>query len=583
MDEADKFDLPPAYRIAADRINDLIEGGPELLNQDLREGPSSAQGLEKFARAYCKAHSQADLGITYAILATSTCVAAQGAFVAQCPIEGGGFMGVPAVQMALGVAPSGWRKSTALDLGMAPLTKALKHGVIQRAEHCAGELTAAKQVYENLDTTFALQPDQFKMVFDGGICPKTLTDDPTQEALRNQLVYNGGVAGVLAAEADIFRNMVAYSVDGGSLTLFLNQWDQRKIDATRVSNPDLYIEEAALVMMVLFQTEVFSDVTSGASRGMSSGSDSFISRGMFGRMWVVETSRTGDHVAVAKSYADDNDVTFLGADGYIHPDGTLTDLGAAAFEYEDVLKELVEHTNAYRVRKGIRHAWEAARTKFGSDLQVPEQPEAARMPIHLNEDARLAYRRVQRMQQAIQYQIEITDDEDNRALWNPLAARFTQHVIREAIAIALSSGQTELTGELIEDAATRLVPWRWCLSANALTRRASERAEDILVDAVQVNPQRQDLTPTAQVKQILLLLANEQPVLRKSGMTKTDLLSAMRGRVKRQSRNSVSKLLESALTTLAMDPTSGIKEIEGPPNALGVPSTRYQVVAKADV
>lgn len=581
--ERDPFNLPAGYSIAAERIKDLIEGGPELLNRDLPEGPSSKIGFEYFAREYCRTHPQTDLGIIYAILATTTCVAAQGAFVVQCPIDGGGFMGVPAIQMALGVAPSGWRKSTALDLGMKPLTKALKAGVALRAQECAGRLSDAKQAYNDLQTTHALDDDQFKMVFDAGICPKTLTDDPTQEALRNMIVYNGAHAGVLAAEADIFRNMVAYTQDGGSLTLMLNLWDQRKIDATRVSNPDLHIEEASLVMMVLFQTEVFSDVTSGASRGMNSGSDSFISRGMFGRMWVVETSKTGDHTEVAKGYSDDNDVTFLDPNGYVDADGRMTVLGEAHQSFQQTLDELVAYTNPYRTSKGIRHGWEAARTKYGSDLQVPEQPEAEREQILLDADARLAYRRVQRMQLAIQHYIEEADDEENKALWNPLASRFTQHVIREALTIALASGSTEITGEMIEDAATRIIPWRWCLSANALTRRANERAEDILADAAQTNPRQEDLTPSARVKAILYRLAEEKPQLRAGGLTRDELLDAVRGRFRRASRNSVSKLLNSALAQLTADPTSGVREMQGPPNGIGIPTMRYQVVTTQGV
>jgi hypothetical protein len=587
MTSDDVFDLPPAWRAATNTIKDLIDGGESLITaRPLPEGPGSKIGLERYAREYVKVHPTSDLAIIYNILGVSTCIAAQGAYVLQAPIADGGWLKIPAILMALGVAPSGWGKSTALAVGTEPLREALSAGIAQRRALLPTLKNAALQQFtdNNPDPTLVPDDKQFKEVYDAGLCPKTLTQDPTQEALRNQVVNNGGHGGCLAGEPDIFRNVGAYSKDAGSLSLFLNGWDQGDIDTTRVSNTDLTIEHASISMCVLFQTEVFSEVTSGNAHGMGSGADSFVARGMFGRFWVVETDKTGDFIAVARSYADDNDFDHdhFDMNGYLTADGQPTDLGISAMDYVQNLRELVLDSNPYRVAKAIRRAWEMASTKYGTDLQVPEPEQAEREIIRLDAAGRLAYRRLQRMMSEIQDHIQAADDDDNRLLWNPLATRVTQHVLREALIVALAAGKKEVTAEFIEDAATRILPWRWCLSANALTRRANERAEDIMADAViSYNPAQQDLSPAAMISKILVGLAGEHPELKSTGMPISKLRDLVRRRLPRHTRNSVGTLLKTSLQELTSDPTSGIEKRPGAKNAVGQASDYYVVKTTA--
>src|SRR6478609_3502300 len=135
MPETDAYDLPPAWAAAAETIKNLIDGGEMLeLAKALPEGPGSKYGMENYAREYCKVRTNTDLSIIYAILGVTTCVAAQGGFVIQAPLSEGGILNVPAIQMVMGVAPSGWGKSTALDVGMYPLLVALSSGKRERRD-----------------------------------------------------------------------------------------------------------------------------------------------------------------------------------------------------------------------------------------------------------------------------------------------------------------------------------------------------------------------------------------------------------------------------------------------------------------
>lgn len=564
MSPLDPFDLPPEHKVAVERIMSLIVGGEEMTNTYLREGPGSDVGIEKFAREYVEANPASDLGILYSILSVTTCVAAQGGFVLQVPISGGGWLKVPAIQMALGVAPSGWRKSTALDVGMEPLRRALREGVAYRKKRSRELLDAAMAWVEQNDVTLAIDPKQFREVFDGGICAKTLSQDPTQEALRNQAVKNGGHVGIMAGEADIFRNLTLYSPDGASLTFFLNLWDQREIDSARVSNEELFIDDASLCLMVLFQTQVFAEVTSGGSRGMATGADSFMDRGMFGRMWVVETSKTSSHVATAQAYSDDVVFDHNRLNGYANSDGELTALGAAATDFETALHTLVEETSDYRMDKALHRAWQIASIKHGTEMQVPEQPAAERISLWLDPEAEMAYKRVQRMQAALESFLDQPNMEDNQALWEPLVSRFTQHVLREALTMSLAAnrrtakGERYIPAEFIEDAAIRLIPWRWCLSACALTRRTYERVEDVIAASLTVNPKQVDLTIDAKVESVLEKLTMEDPRTAAAGFDRARILSSLRSTVPRSRRRDLAGVLYKVLDRMVLDPDSKV-------------------------
>jgi hypothetical protein len=329
-------------------------------------------------------------------------------------------------------------------------------------------------------------------------------------------------------------------------------------------------------MCVLFQTGVFAEVTSGNAHGMGSGADNYTQRGVFGRSWVVETSKVGDFIEIAKTYSDENDFEVDPADptGF----GLDTPLATAATDYMLNLSSVQTDTNRYRMDKAIHRAWDLATRKYGSSLQVPEPPEGFRQIITLDADGRLAYRRLQRMMQAISNHVHSSEDEEARELWAPTAARIVQHVLREALVMSLAAGRREVTAEFIEDAACRILPWRWCLSANALTRRQMERAENVMVDAVlNHNPQQKDITALAMIQEILLNLGKQDSTLASDGLPLSKLRDKVKSKLKPQHRNSVNQLLKANLEVLVADPTSGIKRVDGPKNAAGVQATYYCV------
>lgn len=582
MPDVDDYNLPPAWRAAALTIANLVDGGEMLeLAKELPEGPGSKYGMENYAREYCKARPSADLSIIYAILGVTTCVAAQGGFVLQVPLVDGGILTVPTIMMVMGIAPSGWGKSTALDVGMNPLLIALTAGKRDRRDLCIALKEQAVRDFDadpvNQQNSLTANEEQFRFVYDAGLCPKTLTQDATQEAMRDQAVINGGHVAAVAGEPDILRNVGAYSKSGeGSLTLILNLWDQREIDTTRVSNADLFIKEASLAMCILFQTGVFAEVTSGNAHGMGSGADSYVKRGVFGRSWVVETDKIGDHVEIAHSYSDDNDFEVDPTDptGF----GLDTPLAAASTEYMLNLCSVQSDSNVYRMAKAIHRSWDLGTRKYGSEFQVPEPLDGERTVITLDADGRLAYRRLQRMMQFVQAHVNYSEDEEAKDLWSPTAARIVQHVLREALVMSLAAGRREVTAEFIEDAAIRILPWRWCHSANALSLRSLERAENIMVDAVlNHNPQQKDITAVSMIADIVLNLAKTDSTLASTGLPLSKLRDKVKSKLKPSQRSAINQLLKNSLEVLAADPTSGIRQVDGPANVAGQRAVYYCV------
>lgn len=575
----DAYALKGEWADATGRILSMMDTGIAA-DSYLPEGPSSSVGIEQYARILCQDNPRADLGIMYGLAAVAVCVAAQGGIVAKAPIAGGGWLTIPAIQQFIGVAPSGWRKSSALGVVEAPLERALASGV-RRRRVMSHELMAAERqriADENASAMdFLVNDKQINDVFSEGTCPHTLVKDPTVESLRNMAVYNGGCVGALAGEADVFRNITQYSQDAASLTFFLDLWDQSKIATSRVGAGMMQMEEAALFLAVLFQTDVFAEVTSGGMGGRGgSGADSFLSRGMFGRMWVVETDKVEGFAAVAASYADDVEHTNAGEDGHTNADGVPTALGLAASIFESRLHDLVTQTNEYRMRKALAHAWTVAASKYGTDLQIAEITPLEREVIYLQDRrAVTAYNRVQRMYNALEEALSEMD-EDAQIMWGPLVSRYVQHTMREALVIALSDGRREITGVDITDAATRLIPWRWALTTRALSKRQHDRVADLLAIAASKNPRGVDLTPEGRVLAAMAKMVVENPDSRAEGYSEEQILRKVTGIMNsRASRKGLSTVVGSALRNLVADPTSGVCAVH---RAVGKGTATFYVV-----
>jgi hypothetical protein len=421
---------------------------------------------------------------------------------------------------------------------------------------------------------------QFTSVFTAGICPSTLLKDPTMESLRDFLVEQGGVAGVRSAEADVYRNIAAYTRDTGSLTFLLDLWQQEGISTARVTAGLIQMEEVALVMTVLLQNDVFAEVTGG---GRGGGTDNFISRGMFGRNWVVRAPDVGGYEELAKEYSDDDDFTAGGPDGMCDENGVVTPLGDALIEYESNLASLVEESNAYRMTKALQNAWSKAMREYGSDLQIDEFEDVERHRLHLDAKARLAYRRVQRMQLAIEGALNDPMVEDDvRAVFNPLAARITQHIMREALVMAVGAGYRTVTAEMIEDAATRLFPWRVAHTADALLQRSSDIATEAVAKMSLQNPTMEDRSVDGAVLRALSKLAAEAtPEERAEGYLRSKITDRVRNSFSdKASRRGVGDLVWKTLDRLAATEGSGVTSTFEGVDARKVPVFRYNMTTR---
>jgi hypothetical protein len=535
-------------------------------------------GIERYSREICAANPQSDLGIMYGLTSVATCVAAQGGFVLLAPVVGGGYLEVPAIQHFIGIAPSGWRKSTALNVARGPLRRALAKGDYDRRMRIPKERTFAEQQADAQAAVGGkdIPRQQFVETYNGGYCSTTLVKDPTVEGLRNMLVHNGGVAAVMAGEADVFRNLRQYSTEGASLTFFLDGWSQEDVQTVRAGQGLLAMDEAALLMAVLFQSDVFADVTSGSARsGAGVGADSFAERGMFGRFWVVEAQGTDGWAEIAREYPDDAVWDqHEGKRGMQNRWGEVTSLGRAADEWADALQSLVDDTNDYRMFKALHHSWLTAFGKYGNDFKVPEIDQLERTVIRLDKSGLVAYARLQRMYNAIMDAVSDME-KDMQAMWEPLATRITQHVLREALTVSLGAGRRYVSGEIIEDCAIRILPWRLALSTKALMRRQTERVDDVIAASMMENSRQTDLSPDSKVLQVLQKMSDEQPKERSKGWMRSEITRRAASTVSSKARSGVGARLGRHLDAMAQTSGSGVVRVAIGSDAVNRPTYRY--------
>jgi hypothetical protein len=588
MSDQGGFDLVGPWADAAHRIAGCMTKGVDPRDLSLPEGEFSAEGVERYAREYCAAAGNASLGVVYAVASVGVCTATQGAWVTLCPLHGGGYLEIPTIQHAMAVADSGVGKSTILDAARRPLARALARGVDWRTERIGVMRAQAERwAREHAPEEQGLgaprfDPKPFAAVYNAGICPITVVKDPTMEALGQILVSNGGVGTVASAEAEIFRAMSAYNSDGGSLSLLLDQWSQENISTIRVTRGVTEMDAVALNLIVLFQSDVFADVTGGMS---GRGGDSFIQRGVFGRAHVIRATHMGGYERLARFYGEEEDLDFLG-DGMTLPDGSKTPLGWALHDYEGALESLVEESNNYRLSKAIHRQWRLGLIEHGVDYQVREPEPPARHELRLDRAARQAYRRVQRLR--LKVESDLADDrvdDDVRAVFVPLAARLTQHIMREAATISLGSGRRVISARAIEDAATRIIPWRVALTADALLTRQASVTETLMAQAAVSNPNNIDTSARGIVGKHLAMLATSKPGQRAEGFTKGEIRERVKQPLTRQRGSGVgiAGIVQGALDALVADPHSGVTLVADQTrvDAVGNPVQRYIVADDA--
>lgn len=587
MSDIGGFDLKGPWADAAQRIALSMTEGIDPRDLELPVGTFSELGVERYAREYCAAAGNAHLGLVYAVAAVGVCTATQGAWTTMCPLHNGGWLEVPTIQYAMGVADSGVGKSTILDAARRPLARALGAGVRWRTERMVqyrgeAERRARERLPEEQGVGARVEPKQFANVFNAGICPTTLAKDPTMEALGQLLVSNGGCGTVASAEAEIFRAMTAYNSDGGSLSLLLDQWSQENISTIRVARGITEMDDVSLNLIVLFQSDVFADVTGGVN-GRAGGGDSFVQRGVFGRAHVIRAPHMGGYENLASFYADDLDQEFVG-DGMTLVSGEKTALGWALHDYENHLRMLVEDSNVYRMSKAMHRAWRLGLVEHGSDHQVGEPELPVRHEMTLDARGRRAYRAVQRMRLYIESCLaDDRVDVDVRAVFQPLAARLTQHVMREAAVISLGAGYRVVSADAILDAATRLIPWRVALTADALLTRQAEVTTTLMAQAALSNPTNIDTSTKAIVgRHLAYLAARGTAAQRGEGFTRGEVRERVKQPLVRQRGSGVgiAQIVQQALDELVAD-GNGITLDTSGVDAVGNPVARYRLTNEA--
>jgi hypothetical protein len=149
----------------------------------------------------------------------------------------------------------------------------------------------------------------------------------------------------------------------------------------------------------------------------------------------------------------------------------------------------------------------------------------------------------------------IGSDEDARIVFAPLASRFTQHVMREALVASLAQGyRDDITAEAIEDAATRLLPWRIAHTTDALLQRAAEITEDNLAESGFINTKGRDLKPEGMILNAIADMAVKNMAKNKEGFTRNDIYEGVRSRMGRNRRRGagLGRMVKDALDALVM-------------------------------
>jgi hypothetical protein len=148
-------------------------------------------------------------------------------------------------------------------------------------------------------------------------------------------------------------------------------------------------------------------------------------------------------------------------------------------------------------------------------------------------------------------------------LWQPLVARYVQHVLREAMTITLAAGKREVTAETLSDAALRIIPWRWGLWCTALTKRNLDRVEDVIAASSKENNRQDDLSPEAKVFTVMVKMAKSDPTRREGGWTASEIARKATSTINpKRARVGVHARLVKAVEALGNDPDSGIRKVE---------------------
>jgi hypothetical protein len=541
---------------------------------DADPGPVVAGGQMGVAESWARAVSgsnggQIALPLTLPLALVTTSICCQGAIWVQAPLDDGDPLEVPVIIQSLAVAPSGYGKSTVLD----PLVKMLlrlyraghgrRSGIVKgildqglvAVDLAAAGAKAAGQLVA--DEVWDAARGALGKITEKGRCGDLLVDQSTPEGVRRSLQLGGSMTGVLTAEPDILREVGAYAKDAGSLRFFLDGWGASRIGVNRAERK-MVIPAAVVPFAILMQPQSFDafnrDRTDGGSGGGVGGvaADSAVGRGFFGRSWLVRIPAA----ARSRTPFGMNGGGGGGSGGV----GVLKPVTAAGVVFEDMAEALLMRTEDFRVRMGVFIGWEEA--LGGGDgreaadvVKAPGEPD--KVWLSMTEAARAEYAMVQNLRTAMIDAVQRLEADGSGAetVLMPMAARWTQHVLRVAAVLTLGVDPAAVVIEdwAVRDAGQRVCVWlleHWCREM-ADYREAAQAAT--IEQEIKFNPRGADLTPLGQVVEVLNAMAAEQMAggaAAAPAWGRAVVLAKMRNKVRGAARDAVNKAFADAFDEL---------------------------------
>lgn len=480
-------------------IRDCLVGGQAI---PLEEPGPPVEGapvtcIEDLARAMSTGGSpRVSLGVTFPLALVAASVACQGAVVVKAERSGDGdWLRVPVIEQATVIAPSGYGKSTALVPVEKLLTDLNRDAAHERQLLVNGWLADLGTAGPGVDQ------ELWGKILRFGVCRRLTLDSGTPEGMRSALLAGGGVAGVLTAEPDVLREINGYAKDGGTFRWLLDGWDAHKIGVLRATR-EMVVPRAALPYAIMVQPAAFDEFNQSRAAATSGRSDAAISRGLYGRSWLVRITTWEKPEAWALGGGSKNGIG---------------PVAAALGDFKNTLGGIFGRTNAYRAAMGVQIGWHEEGSPDDSGLPVELGFVGGLLPkfieLELEELCTLDYGMLQNMRLALAEDVRrYTEDEaagqDTGELSGmgevlmPLISRVVQHALRVAALLALTDNPACGVVPLwaLRDAVFRWMPWlmhKWSMEMWAYRLASLEYA--IEAD-VRGNPGQREMTTGGMAK-----------------------------------------------------------------------------------
>jgi hypothetical protein len=379
---------------------------------------------------------------------------------------------------------------------------------------------------------------------------------------------------ILTAEPDVLAEINQYQNKGtgGSIGLLLRGWGQEDLAVDRAGTDALYVREPSLPYVIMLQPESFVKHTGGGG-----GHDDFVDRGLFSRVWLWESRGAGTEDALADADWELADLDFAGlaGDGAALPASMLSVLRE---KLADRMCAVALRTDSYRVSKGLEQAWRESKVLW---MPRPKEVHRERLELDGPDGLRTAVK-VQKMRLALRRAVAMrnAEREGTRVLLDPLAVRFTTHVMRWAVTLTLADDPEAKTVDTahVEDVATRIMPWLWSGWMQVMGGRMEANAAEALEEGTLKNPKGIDLSASGVILRALAKLTGADGPAAMSGFLPMQIFrkgrSALKGKV--ATSGAMTDLLHKELARAVAD---GLVEVlpTGETDATGKPTQRYRL------